>query len=344
MIRSLRISSGADRDKWHAARRALLEVGFNPVLVMAVELAYDIALLEVAPPRNLDPDGLCLADLPMVTRGSRRVAVVAVVGLEEFLQGTSLLEALRLGTREAEIRVVCPQDLAPLLEGFDLQIIDRDRFLRDNQDMEAQTAAIRAFAPDLIVNLDRQRRITGDLLVGAAGAAGVLGFDDETPANANDPSRLSRSRLYRRVLAKDAPWQAVATALGIQPRPARLWLDQARRTAARRLLEEAGWDPARTLCVLGDHPEALTGSGVGELERAGRDGWTAIGLGGVGTQPVLDKALRSFGTRARNLGGALPLADMAAILQACGAFTGGSATFKALAGAAGCSSYAPRPS
>jgi hypothetical protein len=132
--------------------------------------------------------------------------------------------------------------------------------------------------------------------------------------------------------------------LGLPPAPERLWPDQASQGQAQDILTQTGWDPRRTLAVLGDNPEALAGPGALTLEQALRDGWTAIGLGGPGTQPVLGQALEPFGTRALNQGGALPLAAMAALLQACGAFLGGSPTFRALAVAAGCQPLGPRPS
>jgi glycosyltransferase involved in cell wall biosynthesis len=343
MIRALRWTSGTARHAWIEARQCLLEAGFDPILVNAVDLGYGTYMLEVAPPRNLDPEALCLADLPMVTRGARRVAVLAMVGLADFLGGTPLLEALRAGTRATAIRVVCPQDLAPLLAGFDLQVIDRETFLKDDDYMNTQLDALRAFAPDLLVNLDRQRGVAGDLLVMAAGAAGVLGYDNETPENLNDAVRLQRSGCYRRVLPKDAPGAALAEALGLQPGPGRLWPDQACLDKARAFLAATGWDPGRTLGVLADDPGALV-SGARRLDQARQDGWTAIGLGGPGTQPVLGKALGRFGERARNLGGTLPLADMIALLHLCGAFTAGSSLFQALAAAAGCPVYAPEPS
>jgi glycosyltransferase involved in cell wall biosynthesis len=341
MIRSLRLASGADQARWREARRHLLAVGFDPVLVSAVDLSYGVFMLETATPGHLDPEGVCLADLALVTRGARRIAVLAEVGLADFLAATPLLEALRRETRAA-VRVVCPQELAPLLEGFDLQIIDRDRFLRDDAAMNAQQDTLRAFAPDLLVNLDRQRGVVGDLLVMAAGAAGVLGFDNETAENRQDALRLQRGRHYRRLLPRDAPAGQLAEALGLPSGPQLIWLDQACQARARNLLAETGWDPGRTLGVLADDPGALTGPGALKLERAVRDRWAAIGLGGPGTEPVLGHALRPFGARARNLGGTLPLADMAALLQLCGAYTAGSALFQSLARAAGCSPYAPR--
>lgn len=344
MVRSLRLLAGADRNRWLDARRKLLEVGYDAVLVESVDLGHGFCHLEVPAPRNLDAQGLCLADLVLVARGARRILVLAEAGLDDFLAGTGLLETLRAGARDAALRVVCPQDLAPLLAGFDLQIIDRDPFLGDDRYMEAQVAAVQGFAPDLVVNLDRQRRITGDLLTEAARAAGSLGFDDETPENRGDATRLRRSRLYRRLLAKDAPVQALAEALGLQPGPQRLWPDLACQARARNLLEGTGWDGRRTLCVLADDPDALAGPGATVLQRARQDGWTAIGLGGPGTRPVLGPALHPFGTRARNLGGTLPLADMAAVLQVCGGFVAGSPVFQSLARAAGCPPYGSEPS
>ena len=343
MVRALRTRAGFDRERWREARALLLGVGFDPLLVRAVELGHDLLMMEVPPPPGLDPAGLCLADLPMVTRAARRIAVLAEVGLEAFLGASALLEGLRLGVRDAAIRVVCPPDLAPLLAGFELQVLDRERFLKDDGYLKGQLDAIRGFAPDLLVNLSRQRGITGDLLAEAAGAPGALAFDDETPENRDAPDRLARVRAYRRLLPKDAPYRALAAALGLLPGPERLWPDQASQEQARDLLAARAWDPARTLAVLGDAPAALAKGGPADLARAVREGWTLLGLGGAGTEAPLARALAPHGKLAANLGGALPLAAMAAVLQLCGAFLGGSPAFQALARAAGCPAHGQRP-
>jgi ADP-heptose:LPS heptosyltransferase len=290
----------------------------------------------VLPPRNLDPESLCLCDLPMVARGARRIAVLAEVGLEDFLAATALLESLRTSLPQAAIRVVCPPDLAPLLAGYDLQTFDRELFLRDDAAMHAQLDALRNYAPDLLVNLSRQRGVIGDLLADAAGAAGALAFDDETAENRDDPARLLRGRAYRRLLPADAPYPAMAAALGLQPGPERLWPDQASRDQARAALAEAGWEPGRTLALLGDDPAALAGAGAEALAKAVQAGWRVLALGGPATRALLGQALEPFGARACNLAGALSLAGMAAFLQHCGACLGGSPAFQALARAAGC--------
>jgi len=342
MVRALRTRAGFDRVRWREARELLLGVGFDPLLVRTVELGHDLLMMEVPPPRGLDPAGLCLADLPMVARAARRIAVLAELGLEDFLGASALLEGLRLGVRDAAIRVACPPELAPLLAGFELQVMDRDRFLKDEAYLRSGVDAMRSFAPDLLVNLSRQRGLASDLLAEAAGAPGALGFDDETPDNRDDPGRLARVRAYRRLLPRDAPWPALASALGLRPGPERVWPDPASLEELRGLLADRAWDPARTLAVLGDAPAALAKGGGADLARAVREGWTLLGLGGAGTEAPLARALAPHGARALNLGGTLPLAGMAAALQVCGGFLGGGPVFQALARAAGCPPHALR--
>jgi hypothetical protein len=339
IIKSLRIASGSDQSRWFEASWKLIEVGFDPVLVKAVDLGYSLVMLEVPPPRNLAPHGVCLADLPMVTRGARRIAVLAETGLDDFLASTPLLEALRVGTREIPIRVVCSQDQAPLLEGFELQILDWGLFRRDENYRDIQMNAMRTFGPDLLVNLDRRRGVAGDFLAQAAGAAGALAIENQTQAEMSDEHRRL-NRPYRVLLLKNHPYEVFIQRLGLPPAQPRLWPDSASRDQARAVLGRT-WEPRRTLAVLGDAPAALAGAGALGLDRALRDGWTAIGLGGPGTQAVLGQALAPFGAKAVNQGGVLPLAAMAAVLQACGAFLGGSPTFQALAGAAGCRPFEP---
>jgi len=343
LIRNLRVASGTDSDRWIDASSRLLEVGFDPVLVNAVNLCYEIIMFNVPPPSHLHPDGLCLADLPMVARGARRTVVLAETGLDDFLAATALLARLRLGSREAAIRVVCTQDQAPLLTGFELTILDWDAFRRDVAYREAELDRIRKFAPDLLVNLDRQRRVAGDILAAAAGAAGALGFDHGTKKNGGDVPPHQQDIPYRKLMPKDAPYQRLGEALGLPPADESLWPDPASQAQARAVLGRA-LKPGRTLAVLGDAPAALAGAGALALDHALRDGWTAIGLGGPGTQAVLGQALAPFGAKAVNQGGSLPLAAMAAVLQSCGAFLGGSPTFQALARAAGCQPFDSGPS
>ena len=335
LVRALRTIAGPDRERWREGRARLLAVGFDPLLVATVAFGHDLVMMDVPPPRGLDPAGLCLADLATVARGARRVAVLAELGLEAFLAASALLEGLRLGLPGAVIRVVCPPELVPLLAGFEPQALDRDRLLRDDGYLQAQLEAIRGFAPDLLVNLDRRRGIAGDLLAEAAGAAGVLGFDDETPENRDQPDRLARIRAYRRLLPRDAPYAQLAEALGLAAGPERVWPDPASRDQAGAALAARALEPGRTLAVLGDAPAALARDAQA-LAQAVRAGWTPVGLGGPGTEAPLARALAPFGSRALNLGGTLPLAAMAAVLQRCDGFLGGSAAFQALAGAAGC--------
>jgi len=338
-VRALRLRAGFDRVRWREGRERLLAVGYDPFLVRSVELGHDLLAMQVPLPRHLDPAGVCLADLALVTRGARRVAVLAEVGLVDFLGATALLEALRTGTRDAAIRVVCPPELAPLLAGFELQVVDRERFLHDDDYMKAELRAIGAFAPDLLVNLSRQRGVAGDLLAEAARAAGALAFDDETPDNRDEPGRVERARPYSRLLPRLAPYPELAAALGLQPAPARLWPDPASLDQARATFAARDWDPGRTLAVLGDAPEALAKAGAHDLAEAVRAGWTLLGLGGPGTDTLLARPLAPFGQQALNLGASLSLAGMAAVLQRCGACFGGSAAFRALAQAAGCPAW-----
>jgi len=307
----------------------------GPVLASARRLALGFLSQELPPPQGLHSRGACLTGLPLVTRAARRIAVLAVVGLDTFLAATALLEALRTGCPAVRIRVVCPGEWAPLLAGFELQILDRAAFLRDDACMNGHRDAIRAFAPELLVNVDRARGITGDLLAEAALAMGSLGFEDEGPADPDDTTRTRRSLPYRRLLPAAAPFQALAQALGLGPGHGRLWLDAQSRDRAVAILGAKGWDPQRTLVVLGDDPAALAGPCARALGQAGRAGRTAIGIGGRGTGPALAQALAPFGGRALNLGGELPLEVMAALLQGGGPFLGGGPVFQALARAAG---------
>lgn len=335
IIRRLKFNS-EEPWMWTEARAALLEVGYDPILVNAVGLTHDICWMDQPPPEGLDPEGLCLADLPMVARGARRIAVLALGSLEDLLEATGFLAALGAETRAQAIRVLCPVAWGGLLSGFELQPIQEDRLVADRAYQDAQVASLRAFAPDLVINVDRARRIQGDLLAAWVHPAGSLGFENETAENRDDAQRLFLSQAYRRRLPPSAGVVELAGALGFQAQPGRLWLDSTCQAEAQAILDPLGWGSAPILAVLGGDPPALAGASA-LLERARAEGWTALGLGGLPDFSVLDRALEAFGDDfSLNLAGALPLATQAALLGRCAARIGGDPGLRRLADTAGC--------
>ena len=335
MVRSLRLNSGNNLDRWRAARAGLLGVGFDPILVNAVDFGFEICWLEVPPPQRVDPEGLCLADLPLVTRGARHIAVLVLGGLEDLLSAAGFLDALRRDTQAEGIRLLCSAEMTPLLGAFDLQVIDQNRLMVDDAYLEEQQAALKAFEPELLVNLDRQRGLAGDLFTAAVGAVGTLGFENETPENRGDSTWRFLRSYYRRLLPAGAPGPELARVLGLPVRPDRLWPDQTAEEEAQAILDETGWDPAHTLVVLGNDGQAL-GEVRDELLQAHAAGWTALGLGNQGSFQGLEAALAPFGERGLNLGGALALGTLAGLLGRCGAYCAGDALSRQLADAAGC--------
>ncbi|HLP31629.1 MAG TPA: hypothetical protein VK150_09720, partial [Geothrix sp.] len=70
--------------------------------------------------------------------------------------------------------------------------------------------------------------------------------------------------------------------------------------------------------------------------QAVEEGWTLVGIGGRGTYAALDLLLGPLEGRAVNLAGILSLGPMAALLQLCGGFLGGTPFLQQLASACHC--------
>ena len=102
-------------------------------------------------------------------------------------------------------------------------------------------------------------------------------------------------------------------ALGLGCAAPSLWPGPGAREAARALFAQLGWDPLRTLALLGDDPA---------LAEADAGGWQLMGLGDRAGYRALEALLGPREGRAVNLAGILELDVTAAILQQVGGCLG----------------------
>lgn len=325
-----------NRAAWLEAVPYLRRAGFSAVQIAAVDVGYQHAQGERLPMTTLNPGALCLADLALVARGARRIAVLALGGLPNLLEGGSLLTALRQPGWLPRTRIYCTMDCAALLDGFDIQCVDPRRYLADEAYRAGIAQGLAEHAPELIVNLDPERGLEGDDLVMAAQPAGALAF--ELPDRQQDADLIKAvTQAYQALLPRNAGVAAMISTLDLAPQEPALWPSEATKEEAVRVLAGLGWDPARTLAVLVDHP-AIPGHPDFQqaFARAVEKGWTLVGIGGRGTYAALDLLLGPLEGRAVNLAGILSLGPMTALLQLCGGYLGGTPFLQQLASACHC--------
>jgi abequosyltransferase len=325
-----------DEAAWQDAKPYLIRAGFSEVRIAAVDLAFQYMDKDRRPMESLDPASLCLVDLPILARGAGRIAVLALGGLQNVLEGAGLLATLRHRPGTPRIRVFCTPECAELLDGFEVQGVDPERYARDEVYREPLAQGIIDFAPELVVNLDPERGLQADDLAAAALPAGGLAFS--LPDRGQDAKQIKAvNSAYTRLLPGDAGAAGLLEALGLEACPPSLWPTQAAREEAKGVLDRLGWMPSKTLAVLVDHPsvveDPLFQSTVAE---AAGSGWNAVGMGGRGTYSLLDRLLDPLGDRAVNLAGILNLGSTVAMLQLCGDFVGGTSFLGSVAKACGC--------
>lgn len=340
ILPKLRRSAPTEQD-WRQAVPYLEMAGYSPVRVAAVDFGFKQMSGDRLSMSSLNPASLCLADLSLVARGARHVLVFALGGLDSLLEGTGLLAALRGQSRADRIRVLCTPECGGLLEGFEVLALDVGRYGRDEAYREAVARDLQEFAPELAVNLDSRRGIAADDLLLATLPAGAIGF--ELAAGCQDPALAKAlDSPYTLLLPSVVTPDAMLEPLGLEEAGPALWPILQAREETHAVLERLGWDSARTLAVLVDNPSIPQDSDfLACLRAACEGGWTLVGIGGRGTYSHLEVLLAPLEGRAVNLAGALSLDAMAALLQRCGAYVGGSPLLRAMARACGCAPFRP---
>ncbi len=289
--------------------------------------------------RGLDGASLCMADLPLLARGARRVAILLPSELGSIVGLAPFLASLRAHVRpDCAVRVVADPSVHALLGGFECRALDWARFRRDLEYRQAVVNELESFAPELVLNAFPARTFGSDLLVHEVASGVALAFeggDYDADAQAVD---AVQSRYTRCVpLDPSSPSSALVHALGLPKAPARLWPDAASRERAAQLIAPLEGAGTSRVAVLGDDPAALARPALArELQGYVADGCTLVGLGGDGTREGLERVLARFGDQALNAGGSLGVAAMFATLEGCDACVGGSPLFRSLGALAGC--------
>lgn len=329
-----------DDAAWEAAVPYLIRAGFSLTQVAAADFGFHLLQGHRPPMATLNPDSLCLADLPLITRGAERVAIVGL-NAESLLDGAAVLAAFQAAGRAAQVRVYCTSDCADLLEGFQVQCLDSDRYARDLSYRESIAQTFTAFAPELAVNVDRARGIESDDLVNAALPAGAIAF--ELPPNGQSESLVKAANgAYSRLIPRASEPDAMLAALGLTGSPT-LWPVQTARQDAEAMLTKLGWSGSNTLVLLVDHPSIPSDPAfLSAFTRAMDQGWTVVGLGDPQSYRTLDALLEPLGERGVNLAGVMGPPFMAALLALSGGFLGGTAALGPLARACGCPRFVPR--
>ena len=321
MVRRIRMGAADDAGRWAEARENLLAVGFDPLWVEVADFLYRLYVLEVPLAPTLRPEGICLADLPLVTLGARRAAVFVPGGVPALLEAAVLLNALRDCGRMERILVICEPGGASLLEGFEVLELDRAAFALEPACQARTVATLKDFRPGLMVNADRARGLVGDLLAARVQAPATLGFMGRPPG-LTDELFKGLNKTYTLQLPADALPAAMPEALGLEAGNPRLWPDQGCREEAGQVFSGSSWDPGRTLAGCGD--EALPApERVASLASAG---WYFLGVGGRGSFRRLDALFEPLGDRALNLGEAFESGPLAALLALCGGCLGAGPT------------------
>jgi len=203
-------------EAWAEARRLMAVAGIPAVAIAAHQFGMQLQRPEAQPPLQLDPEALCLADLGFIARGARRVLVLASRSAGPDLG--RLLAALLAQTR-AQIRVLGSQGSAALdLADGDrvhCQVVDLVRVAGEPAHQAEVAASLRAFAPDLVLNADAERRPSWDLLVASAGAVAALAFQAPPRAVPAELSAWLDSGYTRLVPA--GPLDALGAVLGLDP-------------------------------------------------------------------------------------------------------------------------------
>lgn len=328
-----------DEPAWEAAKPYLIRAGFSPIRIAAMEFAFNHVRNDRHPFASLNPGSLCLADLAILARGSRRVAVLALT-LQSLLEGAGILAAFKQEGRPERLRIFCASECLGLLSGFQTQTVDLKRYSVDLSYRESVAQIIIEFGPELAVNLDRNRGIESDYLVACALPAGAIAFEHpdlslpiETLSAANEPYTCLVSRL----VPLEEAIGTMIEALGMSIVRPELWPDQTTLQQAISMFAQLGWEPSQSLVVFLDHPSVLEQSNFKQtFNLALESGHSLIGMGGNQTHPLLEQLLAPLGDKGLNLAGKLGLGPMAAILKLSGWCFGGTPLMQALAKACGC--------
>ena len=327
--------AAASEDAWRGARPYLLRAGFSPVRIAAVEFAHQQLHDGRYPMPTLNPGSLTLVDLPLVARGAQHIALLALGGMQNIIDGAGLLATLVHKGWAGRCRIFCPPECAELLDGFSVHCMDPRRYVADAAYRESVVKLMIEFAPELAVNLDPERNVQTDDLVLGAHPAGAIAF--ELPATDQTAAQIDAAKNAYTCLVPGAGGRDLHEALGLEGSLPALWPSLAARREAETALQNLGWDPGRTLAVLVDNAAIAEDPAFqSALAGAARARWTLLGIGGRGNYRHLEAVLEPWADQAVNFAGAFELGSVAALLQLCGGYLGGTHLLRSMADACGC--------
>jgi len=325
------------QEDWLHAVPYLVRAGFSPLLVAAVDFGFRHRNADRLPTPTQKPETHGFAILPFLAREGKPLAILALGGLQNIVDGAALLASLRTPGRAAQIRVFCTTNCQEIMEGFEFQCVDAGLYIRDENYRASIVKSLLDFAPELAINLDPVRGIEADDLMAAVHPLGALAY--ELPDRGQDTSlRRAANAGYTCLAPESSEPGVLLEALGLESLPATLWPTSAAREESRAMLAKLGWDPARTLVILVDHPCILDDASFRTaLAEAASGSWTFVGLGGKGVSyQSMETLLGPLNHRAVNLTGVIGLGTTAALLQRCGGYLGGTPLLQTLAAALGC--------
>jgi hypothetical protein len=267
---------------------------------------------------------------------------LALGGLDNLIEQAALLSALVDVGAQGRIRIYCTPDCAELLEGFDLQTIELNRYFKDETYRASIAQSFMDYAPELAINLDRRRGIEADDLLASNYPSGAVAFD--LPERGQDPALMKAlNGGYTCLIPQIEPSESMFEALGLEAVSPRLWPASSAQEEVQTLLEKLAWDPEQIRLVLVDHPSLLEDPAFNAaLTAAAEKGGYLIGIGGKGVSyQRIEALLMPWKDRSANLTGVLSLATTVALLQHCQGYVGGTPRFQALAKVCG---HTPRAS
>jgi glycosyltransferase involved in cell wall biosynthesis len=176
LIRNLR-NHAPSPAAWEEARDLMRLAGVPDLAVSVYEYGLKMLRPDFRIPGRLDPANLCLADLGFIARGARSVLVLTA---REPTIGQERLLNVLLAQTQAELRVLVSEG-SPVpdpahRDRIVWQTVDLVKVAGDPGYQKQVAAGLQAFAPDLVVNADPERRPSWDLLAGATGAVAALAF------------------------------------------------------------------------------------------------------------------------------------------------------------------------
>ena len=335
--------SARTEEDWLSAVPFLSRAGFSPIAIAAVDFGFRSGSTDSPTAKIYERSSHCLKILRFLAKEAKRIAIIALGGLPNILDEAALLATFRSKGTECGLKIFCTPECLEILDGFEVQCLDPNRYARDKIYRESMAKIMLDFAPELVLNLDPARSLEADDLSLAAHSISTIAFS--LPDQGPDSGLTSAvNGAYTCLVPNEPGAVSLLTALGLEAVPAKLWPTQSAQKEAQDILSNLGWDPAMTLVLLVDHPSILEEPGFhSSLAEAALGRWTLLGLGSrIVSYQTIEALLNPWRDKSMNLTGVMGLGATAALLQRCGGFLGGTPLLRALAKACDCAPFRPK--